>query len=187
MAKRTRTNTEAGSRRDAAARQRGRGDNAIYDRPGDYDLEHEGDDVYRIKASGTLRKSELDAVQGSVARALARGKVRLLIVLEEFALRSAEDWRSRLERAEVPHAPVVPIDEGVLSPQTGARQMVQEVTDATGLTYRLLSSPIHWNDLPSLPVSPPPRLGEHTEEVLRDWLGFGPEHLAALRATGALG
>ena len=56
-------------------------------------LEHEGDDVYRVKASGTLRKSELDAVQGTVAPALARGKVRLLIVLEHFdGWERGADW-----------------------------------------------------------------------------------------------
>jgi crotonobetainyl-CoA:carnitine CoA-transferase CaiB-like acyl-CoA transferase len=105
----------------------------------------------------------------------------------EFARRTTGAWRSLLEAAEVPHAPVVAIDEGVAAPQTVARQMVQEVTDSAGRQFRLLSSPIHWNDLTPLPVTAPPALGEHTEEVLRDWLGFGDEHLAALRATGAIG
>lgn len=56
-------------------------------------LEHEGDNVFRVNASGTLRKAELDAVQGGVAPALARGKVRLLIVLEEFqGWERGADW-----------------------------------------------------------------------------------------------
>jgi hypothetical protein len=56
-------------------------------------IEHEGDDVYRINASGTLRKSELDAVQGTVAPALERGQVRLLIVLEHFqGWERGADW-----------------------------------------------------------------------------------------------
>src|SRR5262245_37372493 len=56
-------------------------------------IEHEGDEVYRVSASGTLRKAELDAVQGTVAPALARGKVRLLIVLEQFeGWERGADW-----------------------------------------------------------------------------------------------
>ena len=56
-------------------------------------IEHEGDEVYRVTASGTLRKTELDAVQAAMAPALARGKVRLLILLERFqGWEPGADW-----------------------------------------------------------------------------------------------
>ena len=40
-------------------------------------------------------------------------------------------------------------------------------------------SPVEYRD-------PPPRLGEHTEAVLADLLGLGPEEIAALRARGVV-
>jgi hypothetical protein len=48
--------------------------------------EHEGDNVYRIEASGILLKSEMDAIQAATAQEIGRaGKVRLLLVLRNFA------------------------------------------------------------------------------------------------------
>ncbi len=104
----------------------------------------------------------------------------------EFAQRATEAWRQRLSDADVPHAPVVPIDEGIATPQTQAREMVQTVTDNAGRTFRVLASPIHWNGLPSLPVAAPPALGEHTDAVLREWLGFDADEIARLRDCGAI-
>jgi hypothetical protein len=57
-------------------------------------LRHEGDGVYRIEASGTLLKSELDQVQAAVAQEIARlGKVRFLLVLRGFnGWERGADW-----------------------------------------------------------------------------------------------
>jgi hypothetical protein len=53
-------------------------------------LQHERDNVYRLEISGTLRKTDLDAVQRSAAAEIQRtGKIRLLIVLKAF-----EGWAS---------------------------------------------------------------------------------------------
>lgn len=105
---------------------------------------------------------------------------------QEFASRTMAEWRQRLAEADVPHAPVVPIDESACAPQTTARGMIHSVTDGQGRTFRILGSPIHWNALPSLPVAAPPSLGEHTDIVLRDWLGYGESRIARLRDCGAI-
>jgi hypothetical protein len=56
-------------------------------------LEHEGDDVYLVKASGMLAKSELEAVEAAMVPVLARGKIRLLILLERFeGWKRGDDW-----------------------------------------------------------------------------------------------
>jgi hypothetical protein len=56
-------------------------------------IEHEGDEVYRVTASGTLRKSELEQVQATAVPALTRGKIRLLIVLDQFqGWERGADW-----------------------------------------------------------------------------------------------
>lgn len=104
----------------------------------------------------------------------------------EFQSRSNAAWLALLAQAEVPHAPVVPIDEGLAAPQTVARGMVQTATDSCGRTFRLLASPIHVNGSGPLPVAAPPALGEHTDEVLRQWLGLTDERIADLRTSGAI-
>jgi crotonobetainyl-CoA:carnitine CoA-transferase CaiB-like acyl-CoA transferase len=101
-----------------------------------------------------------------------------------FAARTTDEWLALLGAAEVPHARIASIDEVLVAPQTAAREMVQEVRDASGRTWRLLGNPIHWSDRPSAAGSPPPELGGHTDEVLGEWLNYDPVRCARLRSDG---
>jgi crotonobetainyl-CoA:carnitine CoA-transferase CaiB-like acyl-CoA transferase len=91
----------------------------------------------------------------------------LVPILEEaFATRPASSWLSALAAAGVPAAPVRSIDEVFTSPE-GVRAL-QLVDDPVRGTLRLIADPIRVDGerLPSR--RPPPRLGEHTEEILRE-------------------
>ena len=104
-----------------------------------------------------------------------------------FAKRTTDAWRTLLTAAEVPHSPVCSLDEVIDSPQVAAREMVLETKDSSGRAYRLLGGAIHWHDEPPRTAPTVPGLGEHTDEVLRDWLGYSPDDIGTLRATGVLG
>ncbi len=110
MAKRTRKSTQARTRRDAAAQQRGRGDNAIYERPGDYDLEHEGDDedvrfyIELVRQLKPRRILELAAGSGRVTVPLAAsvpsGVDVVGLELSPTMLEEAERKRAGLTKAQ---------------------------------------------------------------------------------------
>lgn len=103
-----------------------------------------------------------------------------------FAARTTDQWRTLLSQAEVPHAPVLHVDESLEHPQVAAREMVVEVQDTAGRRYRLLNSPVHWPQRdPS--VAAPPELGQHTDEVLSQWLGYDAPRIADLRQSGLFG
>ncbi|HEX5444089.1 MAG TPA: CaiB/BaiF CoA-transferase family protein [Pirellulales bacterium] len=104
-----------------------------------------------------------------------------------FRQRTTAVWQQLLTTAEVPHSPVVPLDEVIASPQVAAREMVLETTDVSGRRYRLLGGAVHWQDQPPRTAFAPPDLGQHTDEVLRDWLDYGADQIAALRRAGATG
>jgi formyl-CoA transferase len=91
-----------------------------------------------------------------------------------------------LTGAQVPHAPVRPLDEIVESPQILARHMVTQVSDASGREFALVGNPIHRYEAPPPAPTAPPDIGEHTDEVLRDWLGYDAAHIASLRTAGAI-
>lgn len=111
----------------------------------------------------------------------------LIPVLQEIlATRTTGAWQALLTAAEVPHSPVSALDEVLASPQVAARQMVLETGDAQGRSYRLLGSAAHWRDEPPRRAVAAPNLGQHTTEVLREWLGYAGEHIAQLRSTGAI-
>ncbi len=99
---------------------------------------------------------------------------------------SAVAWEAKLKAADIPCARVWGVDEILTHPQLAHRDIVQTVQSEfgplrlTGPAFKLREGGNGGLD------RPPPRVGEHTEEVLRQ-AGFGPEEIAALRASGALG
>ncbi len=97
--------------------------------------------------------------------ARVRHRDALVPLLEEaFAERPAGEWLSALEDAAVPCSPVRTIDEVFASPEGAAA--VQEVEDPERGPLRLVADPIRI-DGERLPARlPPPRLGEHTAEIL---------------------
>jgi crotonobetainyl-CoA:carnitine CoA-transferase CaiB-like acyl-CoA transferase len=92
------------------------------------------------------------------------GLIRILS--DAFRTRAAEEWLVDLEAAGVPCSPVLRMDEVFATAQGSG--MVQEVSDAARGTLRLVADPIRLDGrLPPVRRSPP-RLGEHTEEILRE-------------------
>lgn len=108
------------------------------------------------------------------------------ILGEEVARRTTAEWEVLLAAADVPHAPVLPLDQALSDPQVAARSMVAEVEDEAGRTFKLLASPVHWNDEPARVVASPPALGAHTDEILAEWLGLSPNEINTLRHAGAI-
>ncbi|MGH2640884.1 MAG: CaiB/BaiF CoA transferase family protein [Actinomycetota bacterium] len=89
------------------------------------------------------------------------------LLADAFATKTAAEWLTALEAAAVPTAPIRAIDEVFSSPEGAA--MVEEVADpGRGTTLRLVRNPIRFDGTELDTQLPPPRLGEHTDEVLRD-------------------
>jgi crotonobetainyl-CoA:carnitine CoA-transferase CaiB-like acyl-CoA transferase len=97
-----------------------------------------------------------------------------------FARQSTAEWLELLGETDIPHSAVLPLDEILATPQVAARQMVQELTAADGGTYRVVASPIHSGGAPFCAPRPPPRVGEHTDEVLGEWLGYDLKQIQQL-------
>jgi crotonobetainyl-CoA:carnitine CoA-transferase CaiB-like acyl-CoA transferase len=95
-----------------------------------------------------------------------RNRGPLVGLLEEaFATRPSEEWLAALEEAAVPCAPIRAMDEVFRSPEGAAA--VEELDDpGRGTTLRLVRNPIRL-DGQVLPIRlAPPRLGDHTAEIL---------------------
>jgi len=115
-----------------------------------------------------------------------RHKDALLPILKaRFAERTTVQWLARL-RGRVPCAPVNTLAEALADEQLQARGMIVEVEHPVLGTLREVASPVRTEGAGRRPA-PAPRLGEHTEPVLSQLLGYSPARVAALRASGALG
>jgi crotonobetainyl-CoA:carnitine CoA-transferase CaiB-like acyl-CoA transferase len=97
-----------------------------------------------------------------------------------FAARNTAEWIALLESANVPCGPINRVDQVFADPQAIARGLTISMAHATG-PLDLVASPIKLAKTPPDYRLPPPLLGEHTEEVLRDVLGLEADVLQSLR------
>jgi crotonobetainyl-CoA:carnitine CoA-transferase CaiB-like acyl-CoA transferase len=125
------------------------------------------------------------------ALATNRGRVenhdRLFEALQEmFEERPVAHWIERCEAAGVPCGPILEVAEALAHPQLAARGMIVEMEHARAGRVRMAGTPIRFSETPASPTAPPPTLGEHTEEVLRDVLGLDESRIATLKARGVI-
>ena len=101
--------------------------------------------------------------------------------------RTAAEWDDVLLATGVPAAPVVSVPDALRSEQVQHRELVSAVPSPAsgGGDLQLLGSPTHVDGFPLGPGSPPPLLGEHTDEVLAA-LGYGATDIDRLREEGAV-
>ena len=94
----------------------------------------------------------------------------------------------KLEAAKVGCGPINRLDEVFSHPQVEARGMVIEMDHPAtqGRPARLIGSPLRMSQSPVSYRRPPPMLGEHTEEVLGEYLGIGKDEVAGLKERGVV-
>tara|TARA_B100000315_G_scaffold260594_1_gene323279 strand:+ start:101 stop:1318 length:1218 start_codon:yes stop_codon:yes gene_type:complete len=107
----------------------------------------------------------------------------------EFLQPIIEDWLAGFSRDEavdrlndtgVPTGPVYTAEDIFADPQVKARGMLMPVDDPEVGEYAFTRSPIHLSEAPELPKNAAPKLGEHTDWVLRDVLGYDDGKVADL-------
>ena len=88
-----------------------------------------------------------------------------------------QHWLARFEEFGIPAGPILDIEEAFASPVATARQMRVKVEHPKAGAINQVGAP--WKiDGESSPIRlPPPLLGEHTVEVLRDWIGYDAREL----------
>ena len=104
-----------------------------------------------------------------------------------FLTKSYEEWEAILLPAGIPMGAINTIERVVEHPQVEARGMLVEHEHPVAGTVRMVGVPVRLSETPGAIRTPAPLLGQHTDEVLRDRLGFDDEEIARLRRAGAIG
>jgi len=108
------------------------------------------------------------------------------IVAAWVAQHDGDEIVSRARAAEIPGAVVSTIGDVVRNPHWREAEHIVTVKHRTAGEYPMHGLPIRMSDTPASIRDASPTLGEHTEEVFREWLGMGPEQVATLRSEGIL-
>lgn len=104
-----------------------------------------------------------------------------------FASRTRDHWLEKLCAAGIPAGAIKQVGEVCEAPQLVDRGMVQSVSHPVSGDVRFIARPIRFEDQPPAPSTPPPLLGEHTAEVLSEWLAWDSSAIAKLAGAGAFG
>jgi crotonobetainyl-CoA:carnitine CoA-transferase CaiB-like acyl-CoA transferase len=99
--------------------------------------------------------------------------------------RSAEAWAEVMDSAGVPCSPVNSIETVLNLPQVLHRQMVVDIPRDDIPELRLPGIAIKLSTTPGTVRLPPPRLGEHTDAVLRE-MGYSDKQISDMRSSGTV-
>ena len=90
------------------------------------------------------------------------------IFRERFASRTREHWLARLEEQDLLSAPVRDMREALVDGQTLHNEMILEGSSPSGRKLKFIASPIRMSGAQAELRRAPPRLGEHTQELLAE-------------------
>jgi formyl-CoA transferase len=147
-----------------------------------------GNDAQYVRFCEIAGCTEL-AADARFARNADRVRHReMLIPLLENVVRTRPMafWAGELEAAGVPCGPINNIAQTFADPQVAHRRMRIDLPHAAAGHVPLVASPIRMSATPPAYDRPPPRLGEHTDEVLAGLTNASAETLAELRCRGVI-
>ena len=106
------------------------------------------------------------------------------LIQEIFQKKTTAEWLALLESAGVPNGPINDIAQVFEEPQVKARGVKIELDHAAAGKLPLVASPMRFSGTPLDYRLPPPLLGEHTDQILKEFLKLNETEIAKLRADG---
>ncbi len=104
-----------------------------------------------------------------------------------FLTKTYEEWEALLLAQGIPMGAINTIDQVVKHPQVQARGMLVESDHPVAGKVQVVGVPVKLSETPGRVRDPAPLLGQHTDEVLREYLGMREADIVTLRQAGAIG
>lgn len=142
-----------------------------------------GNDGQFVKFCDCIGRSALaaDPLYATNAARVEHRTALVPLLAEAMQQKPTREWLAVLEQAGVPCGPINRIDEAFAHPQAQFRGVRTRAGDVEGVR-----NPIRFGAESLTSATPPPRLGEHTDTVLRELLGMAPDAIERLRKEGVV-
>jgi succinate--hydroxymethylglutarate CoA-transferase len=143
-----------------------------------------GNDAQFAKFAAVLGKAEWagDARFAKNPERVANREALDAMITAALRQDGAQVWIERLTAAGIPCGRINSVAQALAAPHAVAREMVRTVRHPTAGEVKMLGIPFRLHGTPASIRRPPPTLGQHTEQVLRDELGLSDARIAELRA-----
>jgi formyl-CoA transferase len=105
---------------------------------------------------------------------------------ERLVTRTRGEWEGILAPLGIPCGPINEMAEVFDDPQIRHLQMIWDGHHPEVGRVRMVRNPVTYSETPVSLRLPPPRLGEHTDGVLRELLGYSAQRVASLRDAGII-
>jgi crotonobetainyl-CoA:carnitine CoA-transferase CaiB-like acyl-CoA transferase len=128
-----------------------------------------------------------DSVLSQRTKRLEQRERIFAIMDEAFAQQRWSHWAPRLRAANVPHGQVRTLGEALASDEARSRGLVTRIPHPVKGWIPNIATPLRLDRTPAVTPVAAPAVGEHTNDVLRDLLGYDDERIARLQAEGAFG
>lgn len=147
-----------------------------------------GNDRLWEKLCKLIEKPELVKDARFATNAKRTENVReLKVILDDvFKVDTINFWMDKLEEAGIPCAPINTVDKVIHDPQVNSRNMIVETQHPVAGPVKMAGVPVKLSETPGSVETPAPLLGQHTEEILKELLGFDAAKVADLKARKVL-
>ncbi|MCC8957528.1 CoA transferase [Bradyrhizobium sp. Pear77] len=147
-----------------------------------------GNDAQFARTCGVLGASELAANPKFIKNRdrLVHGKEIMAIFAGLFLKNKVAYWLEKLEEVGVPSGPVNDFEQVFADPHVRERGMEVKVEHPFEHSLSLIRNALTFSDTPVTQYRYPPRLGEHTGEILAGMLGYDDAKIAELKQVGVI-
>lgn len=103
------------------------------------------------------------------------------LLKEAFKKKTAQEWLRELSELQIPCGPINNIAQIVKDPQIKRRKMIVDIEHPRLKKVKAVNTPLRFSRTRPAVKDPSPDLGQHTEEVLKEWLGLSGKEIARLK------
>jgi len=138
-----------------------------------------------VQCLGRAELADLSEYSTNAARVANRREL-VAILSARFARRTTSEWLEELRRQRIPAGPINDLAAVFSGAEANDAPLVRHMPHAAAESVPTIANPVRFSATPVDYRTAPPLLGQHTEAVLRDELGYSDREINGLREAGAI-